>query len=110
MKGTTPYGQRQGEGENPIFGQLSLPHFALGHGHDAIEELLGLGGGEKRTHSRNFSPSYIFPQKSQCQVYSTAPCTLTVFFSHRYDFIPTRYNFYTLTFFPFRFPIPRDSR
>jgi len=93
MKGTTPYGQQQGERENPIFGQLPLSHFDLGHGHDEIEELLGLGDGQKRTNSKNFGASYNFPQKSQCQVYSTSACTLTVFFSHRYDFIPTRYNF-----------------
>jgi hypothetical protein len=51
--------------------------------------LVGLEGREKRTNSEFFGASYNFYQKSQCQVQSTAACTLTVFFSHRYDFIPT---------------------
>jgi hypothetical protein len=47
---------------------MPLPHFDLGHGHNEIEEWLGLGDGQKRTNSKNFGASYNFRQKSQCQV------------------------------------------
>ena len=44
MDCTTPYGQQQGERENPIFVKTTLPHFELGHKNDEIEEYaLGRG-------------------------------------------------------------------